>query len=57
MLSMVAGTAAAHQSSVKYVDITVEGAHASVKLTVTPSDVTEALGVPPDARPSVADAA
>ena len=59
VLAIVIGTAssaAAHQSSVKYVDITVDGAHARVKLTVAPSDVTEPLGLSADARPSASDA-
>lgn len=57
MVAGIARVASAHQSSVKYVDITVERARASVKLTVAPTDVTEPLGLPPDARPSAADAA
>ncbi|HEU4726523.1 MAG TPA: HupE/UreJ family protein [Kofleriaceae bacterium] len=47
----------AHQTSVKYVDVTVEGTRAQIKLTVAPGDVTEPLGAPPDARPSAAEAA
>ncbi|HET7501913.1 MAG TPA: HupE/UreJ family protein, partial [Kofleriaceae bacterium] len=46
-----------HQTSVKYVDVTVDGTRAQIKLTVAPGDVTEPLGAPPDARPSVAEAA
>lgn len=46
----------AHQTSVKYVDVTVDGTRAAVKLTVAPGDVTEPLGLPPDARPEVAAA-
>jgi hypothetical protein len=53
----LAGPAAAHQTSVKYVDVAVDGRHASVRLTVAPGDVTEPLGLPADARPSVAEAA
>ncbi|TMQ08783.1 MAG: hypothetical protein E6J90_39565, partial [Deltaproteobacteria bacterium] len=41
---------------VKYVDITIDGARAQVQLTVAPGDVTEPLGLPPDARPAVAEA-
>ncbi|TMQ10401.1 MAG: hypothetical protein E6J91_26855, partial [Deltaproteobacteria bacterium] len=48
--------AEAHQTSVKYVDITIDGARAQVQLTVAPGDVTEPLGLPPDARPAVAEA-
>jgi hypothetical protein len=46
----------AHQTSVKYVDVTVDGMHATIKLTVAPGDVTEPLGLAPDARPTVAEA-
>jgi hypothetical protein len=46
----------AHQTSVKYVDVTVDGKHATIRLTVAPGDVTEPLGLPPDARPAVAEA-
>src|SRR5437868_2637817 len=53
----IAAPARAHQTSVKYVDVTVEGRRASVALTVAPGDVTEPLGLPPDARPAVAEAA
>src|SRR4051794_41635679 len=56
-LAAVAAPARAHQTSVKYVDVTVEGRRASVALTVAPGDVTEPLGLPPDARPAVAEAA
>ncbi|HEX4419106.1 MAG TPA: HupE/UreJ family protein [Kofleriaceae bacterium] len=53
----VAGRRAeAHQTSVKYVDVTVDGSRAQVRLTVAPGDVTEPLGLPPDARPSAAAA-
>ena len=43
----------AHQTSVKYVDVTVDGATAQLQLTVAPGDVTEPLGLPADARPAV----
>src|SRR5262245_13380105 len=46
----------AHQTSVKYVDVTVRGRTAAIQLTVAPGDVTEPLGLAPDARPSVAEA-
>jgi hypothetical protein len=48
--------AEAHQTSVKYVDVTVDGPRATVQLTVAPGDVTEPLGLPADARPKLADA-
>jgi hypothetical protein len=51
-----AGRADAHQTSVKYVDVTVDGPRAQVKVTVAPGDVSEPLGASPDARPSVTEA-
>jgi hypothetical protein len=56
-LAAAAGPAGAHQTSVKYVDVTVEGRRATVALTVAPGDVTEPLGLAPDARPAAAEAA
>jgi HupE / UreJ protein len=50
------GTARAHQTSVKYVDVSVDGSRATVTMTVAPGDVTEPLGLAPDARPNVAEA-
>ncbi len=55
-VALTAGRAAAHQSSIKYVDVTVEDTRATVRFTVAPSDVTEPLGLSPDARPELADA-
>lgn len=52
----IARVAAAHQTSVKYVDLHVAGAHVEVAFRVAPGDVTEPMGVPADARPSVEDA-
>jgi hypothetical protein len=46
----------AHQTSVKYVDVTIDGRRATIALTVAPGDVTEPLGLPPDGRPTVAEA-
>jgi len=48
-----AGVARAHQTSVKYVDVTVDGRRATVRFVVAPGDLTEPLGLPPDARPAV----
>lgn len=48
--------AEAHQTSIKYVDVTVEGRRAGVALTVAPGDVTEPLGLALDARPQVTEA-
>jgi len=52
----LAAPAWAHQTSIKYVDVTVDGPRATVTMTVAPGDVTEPLGLPADARPSVAQA-
>jgi hypothetical protein len=52
----LARPALAHQTSVKYVDVTVAGRRATIAMTVAPGDVTEALGLPADARPAVAEA-
>jgi hypothetical protein len=56
LVALGALPARAHQSSVKYVDVTVDGARASVAFTVSPSDVTEPLGLAEDAQPTLADA-
>jgi hypothetical protein len=56
VLGALAVPAQAHQTSIKYVDVTVEDAHATVRLTVAPSDVTEPLGLGSDARVVVSDA-
>ncbi len=55
LLVALAGTAAAHQSSVKYTDLTVDGTRVSVVLTIAPSDATGPLGVPEDSRPTTAE--
>jgi len=52
----LAAPARAHQTSVKYVDVTVDRGRAAIQLTVAPGDVTEPLGLPLDARPSAAAA-
>ncbi|MEJ7602892.1 MAG: HupE/UreJ family protein [Kofleriaceae bacterium] len=49
--------AEAHQSSLKYVDVTIDGHQALLAVTVAPGDVTEPLGLPDTDRPSVTDAA
>jgi len=53
LLVSIASPAHAHQSSVKYVDVTVDGDIVDVAFTVAPSDVTEPLGLPADAKPTV----
>jgi hypothetical protein len=52
----VALRAEAHQTSVKYVDVTVGDARATLAMTVAPGDVTEPLGLAADAQPGVAEA-
>jgi hypothetical protein len=46
----------AHQTSVKYVDIAFDGKSFAVVLRCASSDVTEPMGLPSDAQPSVAEA-
>ena len=46
----------AHQTSVKYVDLAIDGTRVAVTLKHAGSDVTEPMGLPDDARPSVRDA-
>lgn len=52
----LASRAHAHQSSIKYVDITADGSRATVRFTVAPADLTEPLGLPADATPAAAAA-
>ena len=46
----------AHQTSVKYVDLTIDGSRVSVALKCAATDVTEPMGLPADARPTVSEA-
>jgi hypothetical protein len=48
--------AEAHQSSIKYVDVAVDGAEASVAITVAPADLVEQMHLPTEAQPTAADA-
>ncbi len=50
------GVARAHQSSIKYADVTVEKERAVVRMTIAPADVTQPLGLDEAARPTVAEA-
>lgn len=52
----VGGSASAHQSSIKYADVTVDDTRAIVRVTIAPSDVTQPLGLEEAAKPTVADA-
>ncbi len=56
VLLLLARTAAAHQTSVKYVDVTLDEARATIAVKVAPGDVTEPLGLAADSKPSVAEA-
>lgn len=56
VLAALATPALAHQTSVKYVDVAVDGPRATLQITVAPGDVTEPLGLAPDAQPAVAQA-
>jgi hypothetical protein len=56
VLLLLARTAAAHQTSVKYVDVTIDDSRAQITVKVAPGDVTEPLGLAADSKPSVADA-
>ena len=55
LIAALAMPAAAHQSSVKYTDLTVDGARVTVTLTIAPSDATGPLGVPEDSRPTITE--
>lgn len=46
----------AHQTSVKYVDLAIHDRQVAVELRCAATDVTEPMGLPPDAKPTVADA-
>jgi hypothetical protein len=47
--------ALAHQSSIKYTDLTVDGTRVTVALTIAPADATGPLGLPDDARPTLSE--
>jgi hypothetical protein len=48
--------AAAHQTSVKYVDLAIDGNAVNIELRCAATDVTEPMKLPADARPSVREA-
>ncbi len=54
---MFASLVVLHQSSIKYLDLVVDGDAIAAKLTVAPSDLTEPLGLAPEARPTAIAAA
>jgi len=49
------GVARAHQSSIKYADVTVDKSRAVVRVTIAPTDVTQPLGLEEGSKPTVAD--
>jgi hypothetical protein len=59
VVALLAATrvASAHQTSVKYVDIAIEGTRAELTMRVAPGDVTEPMHLASDARPSADEAA
>lgn len=57
VLVALARVASAHQTSVKYVDLAIAGDTVDVRFRVAATDVTEPLGLAPDARPTAAQAA
>ena len=56
-LAAAARTAAAHQTSIKYVELTIDGTEAHLAFKVAPGDVTEPMVVPADAKPTAEAAA
>ena len=51
-----AGTASAHQTAVKYLDVHVEGGELAIEIRAQPTDVTRPLGLADDAVPTVEQA-
>ena len=57
LLLLIARVASAHQSSTKYLDVTITGDRAELALRFVPSDVTEPMKLRPDAKPTAKAAA
>ena len=57
VLLAIATPAYAHQTSIKYIELTVDGALVDVAFKVSPGDVAEPMHLGSDARPSAAAAA
>jgi hypothetical protein len=53
----VSAPAFAHQTSVKYVELDVTGSDVAIRFRVSPADVTEPMGLPPDGKPTALEAA
>lgn len=56
LLLLLGRVASAHQTSVKYADVTIDENKATLAVKVAPGDVTEPLGLAADSKPSVSDA-
>jgi hypothetical protein len=54
-ITATAREASAHQTSVKYIDLALDGDRVGITLRFAPGDVTEPLHLPPDAQPAMAD--
>jgi hypothetical protein len=57
LLLLIARVASAHQSSTKYLDVTITGDRVELALRFVPSDVTEPMKLRPDAKPTAQAAA
>ena len=57
LVAFGARTADAHQTSIKYVELAIDGARANLAFKVAPGDVVEAMHLPADAKPTPAAAA
>jgi uncharacterized membrane protein (UPF0136 family) len=57
VLVVLARVASAHQTSIKYVDLRIDGARVDVAVKLAASDVSEPMGLAPDAKPTPAAAA
>jgi hypothetical protein len=57
ILLALAAPAYAHQTAIKYVELTIDGADVDVTFKVAPNDVTEPMHVPVDSKPTAATAA
>jgi len=56
-IAVFGATARAHQSSIKYVELAIDGDRADVAFKVAPGDVVEPMGLAADARPTAERAA
>jgi HupE/UreJ protein len=57
VVAATARAAFAHQTSIKYVELVIDGERAAVAFKVAPGDVTEPMHLPADAKPSAQAAA